>query len=156
MFRYFPMSIEAINHIASTKFVNPNYDISQPKRQQHLCLPSLLMDMSAWEGKFLQVTKSSYTRCGSSSVVRQSLVVPTSDGSVLVEDLPPQTPIPRPPDLAPFAPLWPAAPPLPVAKKKPICQKVLGLKQGFGWKKHNFWGRCQELVRLTSFGLFCR
>ena len=153
------MSIKAINHIASTKFVNPYYDISQPKHQQHLCLPSLLMDMSGWEGKLLQDTKSSYTKCSSSSVVRQSLVVPTSDGSVLVEDLPPQTPIPRPPDLAPLAPLSLArGAATSRCKKKADLSKSLGVETRIFGKKveHNFWGRCQELVRLTSFGLFCR
>ena len=114
------------------------------------------MDMSGWEGKFLQVTKSSYTRCGSSSVVRQSLVVPTSDGSVLVEDLPPQTPIPRPPDLAPLAPLsGPRRRHFPLQKKADMS-KSLGVETRIWVKKHNFWGRWQELVRLTSFGLFCR
>ena len=32
IFRYFPMPIETINHIASTKFVNPYHDISQPQK----------------------------------------------------------------------------------------------------------------------------
>ena len=73
-----------------------------PKRQQHLCLPpfSVLDEYVRLRRKIPARHESSYTRCSSSGVVRQSLVVPTSDGSVLVEDLPPQTRIPRPPDLA--------------------------------------------------------
>ena len=111
-----------------------------PKCQQHLCLPSLLMDMSGWEGKFLQDTESSYTRCSSSSVVCQSLVVPTSDGSVLVEDLPPQTPIPRPPDLAPLAPLCgPRRRHFPLQKKADMS-KSLGVETRIWVKKNTIFG----------------
>ena len=42
IFRYFPMSIEAVNHIASTKFVNPYHDISQPQKWA-ASLPSSLL-----------------------------------------------------------------------------------------------------------------
>ena len=42
IFRYFPMSIEAINHIVSTEFINPYHDISQPQKWA-ASLPSSLL-----------------------------------------------------------------------------------------------------------------
>ena len=117
------------------------------------------MNMSDWEGKFLQDTKSSYTRCSSSSVVRQSLVVPTSDGSVLVEEIFLHKLGSLGLRILPLAPVSLArGAATSRCKKKADVSKSLGVATRIWVKKvgHNFWGKCQELVRLTYFGLFCR
>ena len=160
IFRYFPMSIEAINHIVSTEFINPYHDISQPQKWA-ASLPSSLLS-NRW---ICPIEKEN--ACKTQNPVTQGAVAVASSANPLL--FRPLTgrywlkiflhklrSLARPPDLA-SCPLWPAAPPLPVAKKSRYVKKSWGWNKDLGEKvEHNFWGRCQELVRLTYFGLCCR
>ena len=157
IFRYFPMSIETINHIASTKFVNPYHDISQPQKWA-ASLPSSLLS-NRWICPIEEENS-----CKTQNPVTQGAVAVASSANPLLF---------RPLTgrywlkiflhklgslglrILPLAPLWPAAPPLPVAKKADVS-KSLGVETRIWVKKveHNFWGRCRELTDWLNSAYF--
>ena len=144
------MSIKVINHIASTKFVNPFHDISRPQTSA-ASLPSSLLS-TRW---ICPIEKEN--SCKTQHPVKQGAVAVAPSANPLLF---------RPLTgrywlkiflhklgslglrILPLAPLWPAAPPLPVAKKSRYVKKSWCWNKDLGAKKvkHNFWGRCQELV----------
>ena len=151
IFRYFPMSIEAVNHIASTKFVNPYHDISQPQKWA-ASLPSSLLS-NRWISQIREENA-----CKTQNPVTQGAVaVASSANPLLSRPLTGRYWLKRssstnsdPPAsgscLLPLS-LWPAAPPLPVAKKSRCVKKSWRCNKDLGEKS-----RTQFLGQVSGIG----